>query len=190
MTERKYDENIIKDAIQSGLIDCPENVTKFRFAHYRGINALREYYTNLPKTMMSVTYRPPREAGSRMIQKLINYQYDGLALDKIILAETKILRDQLQLFNLVMNYNSKNTILTKDHRYSYPIHSSEQISLDDTEYLDVREVAMQKLSENPDCMRTREDIENFMDEYFTDFMKDDECRVDKLITYFRIRQIL
>jgi len=73
MTQPRYSEAIIiQDALESGLIKSLDDIPQYRFAHYRGMRALMEYYTNVPKSMMSVVYRPPRETGSRMIQKLMN----------------------------------------------------------------------------------------------------------------------
>lgn len=193
MTQSRYSEDIIiKDALENGLIKSIDDIPHFRFAHFRGMRALTEYYINVPKSMMSVVYRPPKETGTRMIQKLMNYQYDGMSLDEIIASESKILRDQVQFFNVVMKFNSRNTILTNDGKYSLPIHSSEKVSVDDSDYIKVRDVIIEELTQNPDLLRTRKDVDAFIErnQHLPKLGPDEKDREDKLITYLILRKII
>jgi len=115
-----------------------------------------------------------------------------MPLDQIISAESKILRDQIQFFNVVMKYNSKNTVLTKNEKYSLPIHSSERVSADDPDYLKVRDVVIEELRQNPDILRTRKDMEAFVErnQHLPKLGPNEKDREDKLITYLILRKIL
>lgn len=193
MSHQRYSEfMIIQDAIESNLIDSVEDIEKFRFAHYRGKYALFEYYNSVPKSMMSIVFRPPRETNTRLLQKLANYQFDGAMLDAIITNESRILRDQIQYMNTILKFNSSTPILTKDSKYALPTHCVEKVLGDDSDYLKIRDVVLEELEKDPNAFRTRNHVEEFVkrNEHLTKLEPEVENRVDKLITYLVLRKIL
>jgi len=169
-----------------------DEIDKFRFAHYRGKYALFEYYNSVPKSMMSIVFRPPRETNTRLLQKFANFQFDGAMLDSIITSESRILRDQIQYLNVILKFNSSTPILTKDSKYALPTHFTEKVSGEDSGYLEIRDAVLKELDKDPNAFRTRNHVEAFVsnNEHLTKLKPEVENRVDKLITYLVLRKIL
>lgn len=189
--QRYSKDEIIEDALENGLITSRDDIQKFRFAQYIGLKALIEYYAYLPRNIFISMHRPIRDFESNVLQMLRNYQYNGVSIDIIISNEVNILRDKLFLYEKIVSYHTRYPILTKDRLYSLPIHFTE-IVVDDGSYMKLATHISKLLCDKPDLLRTRADIEKFVDENSNiPILKSDvKNRVDRLITYLCDSRVL
>jgi hypothetical protein len=104
-----------------------ENVDNFRYACWKGVNAVQKLYEHRNKPLFPLL-RPALRTDTcleaeQIIDNLKNYRYDGVLIESLILENIPNLSDQVQLLKEIHDLNDRKRVLDTTLKYSLPKHT-------------------------------------------------------------------
>jgi hypothetical protein len=154
-----YDNELyIERAISEGVVNSSFDVSSFRMGHFKGIQAIREYYNTKLNQHIPCVYKLKTNILNTIILKLENREYDGKPVNSIVVENVHTLGEQILLFNEITSLSGRSKILSQDKLYALPSYTKQSQLMDRKDIIPI----FNKIKSSNAKLRTRNDFIDYI----------------------------